>query len=390
MKTAAGAAAESAARPRVSVEAVIDDLRRLRTGYGIAQRIDRASRLRQLEVFNDEPQECVSIFWRCVDELGTVAQLSPPSPSPGRLPPSGREWQRLLGVLFNRPQERVQYTDRLRTASTNVPADYPGVSSYYQVTTTTSSRWSTVSDDAVVVLARWLVGDMAHSALASAAAPVDPALSATSASLVVSTSQIQYSRLIVAHEHGAARIDRIPKRLSVLFKSEAAIAEIAAQRFGPGSSQVDAYVEEHAERKAQFFRQLQGGLRCREIYSMKELSGYLTSGFHGQTVRLDRVHLTSNVQNWLACLDQFPGYMVALTSEAIPFKYEIVNGQTVVIHEAVGGNDRDRLNALFITSATVGRQYLQDFDLIWDRTDIAFRKPNIIANWIDNLMKETP
>ncbi|MHD0307466.1 hypothetical protein [Rhodococcus erythropolis] len=375
-----------------SIDAIIGDLLKLRQGRGLAdaERIKRAAHLQSLSTFDGPPHQQIQTFWQHVDSLEHVAEMVAPQTIEGRTPPPGREWHQLLETIFNREGARLTYIDRIRQVSPDLPRDFPHLSRYYQVTSATSSRWGAVATDAVRVLARSMLASAPIPNFVGTATPVsDPLPSATSSSVVLSVSAIHYSRLIVAHEHDAARIDRIPKRLSVLFKSETAVADIAEQRFGPGSNQIDAYIAEHRERKAQFVAQLAGGLHCREIYSKKELRSYLTSGAHGQTVRLKREHLYVNVLNWLDCLQKNRGYMVALTDEAVPLKYEVINGQTVVLHEAVGGNDRDRLNAIFITSVATGRQFLHDFDLIWDRTEANSRKTDNVVEWVNKLLEET-
>lgn len=339
-------------------------------------------------MFSVEPDLRPGIFWRYVDTLREVSEIPVPNGAVGRTPPSGRDWHKLLETIFNRHSSAYVLTDRVHKIWKDIRQDFPGLSSYYGVTSPTSSRWNDVAVDAVEVLARWMVGE-SPMPLRADTDPVAGVPDASQASVVVCTSAIHYSRLIVALEHGASRIDRIPKRLSVLFKSEAAVEEIAEQRFGPGSSQVDAYVQEHRERKSQFFEQLDNGLRCREIYSKKELQAYLRSGTHGQTVKLERTHLLANVKSWLDCLTNYSGYLVALTDETVPFKYQVVNGTTVILHEAVSGNDRDRLNAMCITSVPAGREFLADFDRIWDRTDSEFRKAENIVKWVHQLISET-
>lgn len=390
----AGLPAHAAASP-TSIDVILRDLLRLRLGPGLGDlsRLRGAENLAALPVFEGTFEQQGIVFWQIVDTMRDVGEFAPSTHRPGRLPPSGREWHRLLEVIFNRAGTSEGYVKRLRNISSNLPQDFPVLSSYYGVTTSTSSRMTEAATDAVQILARWIVSKISSSMpreqiSAQSSVSQNPTLSATGASVVVSTSAIQYSYLIVAHEHGASRIDRIPKRLSVLFKSEDAVVDIAEQRFGPGSSQVDAYVREHRERKDQFYAQLSSGLVCREIYTKDELKSYFSTGLHGRLVHLAKEHIEANLTNWLNCLERYSGYMVALTDEAVPLKYEVINRQTVVIHEAIGGNDRDRLNAIFITSVGAGQYFQNDFDLIWDRTPIAFRKTENIVNWTRDLIME--
>lgn len=391
--SAAVAVAGTPAPP--TVDAIMRDLHRLKNGRGAAdvRRFREAHSLALIPGFQSTPDDRAKTFWSYVDTIRDAVEMAPPTQRPGRTAPPGREWHRLLETIFNRSCVTGDYTKRLRSVSSQLPVDFPVLSTYYGVTSATSSRMSEAATDAVHLLARWIAVRGSIDPLdPPSEAPADPVHTrggstaiATAASVAISTSSIQYSQLIVAHEHAATQIDRIPKRLSVLFKSEEAVVDIAEQRFGPGSSQIDAYVREHRERKSQFYSQLSDGLRCREIYAIPELKAYLATGAHGRSVHLDREHVQANVANWLECLERYPDYIVALTEEAVPFKYEVINAQTVVIHQAIGGNDRDRLNAIFLTGIAAGRLFQNDFDLIWDRTPIEYRQSQNVITWASNV-----
>jgi hypothetical protein len=207
-------------------------------------------------------------------------------------------------------------------------------------------------------------------------------------SVYVSRSPQQYRNLIIEAEHSAKRIDRIPKRLSVLFKSGATIRFIAEQRFGEGSSNIEHYIEEHEERATQFYTNLRRGMRCRELYSMRDLIEYFRSGKHGDSVILAKGHLRDNLARWIDTIKLYPNYQVAITKERLPIKYEVINGEVVVIHEAIGRNDRGRLNALAVESRHAAREFIEDFDLIWDRIPAKDRRRDAILEWIEANLAE--
>lgn len=207
--------------------------------------------------------------------------------------------------------------------------------------------------------------------------------------VLVSKSAIKYRGLIVALESDAREIERIPKRLSVLFKSENAIASIAIQRFGRGSSLIKHYVEEHEDRRNSFFANLDKGMICREIYSPDELRKYLLTGQHGQGVTLGSDELLQNLDTWETCISNYPNYIVALCSERIPFKYEIIDHRYVIFHETIGGNDRDRLNAIAIDDVSIASTFHDDFDTVWDRINPENRSLNATLAFISNIRNVT-
>ncbi|HMN40405.1 MAG TPA: hypothetical protein PKE29_06130 [Phycisphaerales bacterium] len=203
---------------------------------------------------------------------------------------------------------------------------------------------------------------------------------------LVSRSPAAYRDLIGELEAAAQRIDSFPKRLSVVFKSDRAITQIATQRFGRGSAMIEPYVEEHMLRRKTFYGNLARGAVVREIYAAEDLREYLLRGHHGKGVELDRQDLAESVRLWRECMEAYPdNYLVAFTSERIPFKYEVVDSHAVVMHEAISGNDRDRLNAFAIVNAEIAGAFSRDFELVWERTPAADRSLDRTLGFIADL-----
>jgi len=202
----------------------------------------------------------------------------------------------------------------------------------------------------------------------------------------VSRSPAAYRDLIGELEASARRIDSFPKRLSVVFKSNQAITQIATQRFGRGSSMIEPYIEEHMLRRKSFHENLERGAIVREIYVADDLRAYLLRGHHGKGVELDKQDLSESVNLWRECIEAYPhNYLVAFTTERIPFKYEVVDSRAVVMHEAISGNDRDRLNAFAIVNDEVARAFARDFELVWERTPAPNRSLDHILAFITEL-----
>ncbi len=216
----------------------------------------------------------------------------------------------------------------------------------------------------------------------------EPTLQSLSASLTVSTSPSEYKTLILTLEREAQRISRLPKRISTIFKSDSAVVELAMKRFGEGSSNIEHYVEEHLERKKMLFASLEEGLVLREIYSLEELTSYYQKGIHGFHIRMSDDSISQTFANWINAIEQFDHYHVALTSEPLPLKYEVINDIFVVMHEVVGQADAHRVNAISIESMQVAQKFQSDFDLIWERTAKDFRDKNFVLDTIKELISE--
>jgi hypothetical protein len=206
----------------------------------------------------------------------------------------------------------------------------------------------------------------------------------------VTSSPREYKDRILNVEADASTIDRIPKRISVVFKDERTVIEIAEQRFGEGSSSIEHYVTEHRQRREQFLSALvEGRLRCREIYNKAELLAYVSTRRHGKTVDLSLSAMGRTIKDWVDAIDSHQHYFVGLTDDPLPFKYQIVNGLTVSMHEAIGTADSHRLNGLLITSGAVAQKFQQDFEVVWDRIAPSERTRASVVAWLrSNLLPE--
>ncbi|MFD4636575.1 hypothetical protein ACFWN2_04620 [Lentzea sp. NPDC058436] len=201
--------------------------------------------------------------------------------------------------------------------------------------------------------------------------------------ILTASSPKDYRERIVPAEAGATTVERLPKRLSVIFKSESTVRSIAEQRFGPASKSVVEYVNEHNARRAEFFAALARGMTCREIYNEAELLTYVASRRHSSKVKLSTDDMSDTVRRWREALTLHENYVVGITTDPLPLKYELIDGRLVVMHEAIGVADAHRLNAIFIHSATVGASFTHDFDTIWDRIPPDRRSRTHVLNFID-------
>jgi hypothetical protein len=200
--------------------------------------------------------------------------------------------------------------------------------------------------------------------------------------LILTTSPKEYKDLILSVEASATRIDRLPKRISTIFKDEDVVREIAIKRFVRVSPNIDHYVLEHTQRRELVYSGLRTGLVIREIYNWDELLQYCLSGMHGLNVSIERSSIVRTIENWLTLLENAEGYHVALTDDPLPFKYEVIDDRLVVLHEAVGRADSHRLNAICVSSTQAAAKFLQDFEIIWERIPAEKRTGEVVADLI--------
>jgi hypothetical protein len=201
-------------------------------------------------------------------------------------------------------------------------------------------------------------------------------------------SPAQYKELVLTLEGEATRIDRLPKRIFVVFKSPEIIRSIAEQRYGIGSNHVGHYVQEHHERSAKFFSALGRGMVCREIYNKSEVITYVQSRKHGRNVTLTNAQIEETLVRWRDAILSQPHYLVGLTDDRLPFKYELIDGTHFIMHEAIGQNDEGRMNAFCITGVEFCKKPISDFEIIWNSIPRASREPKNVAKWIEKVLRE--
>ncbi len=209
------------------------------------------------------------------------------------------------------------------------------------------------------------------------------------ADIRLSMSPKDYKDLILKMENGSKEILLLSKRLTVMFKSEEMIKEMAKRRFGEGSPHIEAYIDEHTRRKNSFFSALARGCKIYEIHNKVELEKYLQERLHVGIGQMGYEHIIQMVENWKRTMLEYPEqYFVALTEESIPFKYELVNSEWMVIHESVGAQSDQRMNALFINSKEIVEDVRKDFFAIWERTSVADKDKRKVIACVDKMIEE--
>ena len=201
-------------------------------------------------------------------------------------------------------------------------------------------------------------------------------------------SPADYKEMILTLESEAIRIDRLPKRLFVVFKSTEMVRFIAEQRYGTGSTHVTHYIEEHHERAAKFFTALGRGMVCREIYNKSEIISYIQGRKHGRNIILTSEQMEETVVRWRDAINSQQNYMVGLTDAPLPFKYELIDGTHFVMHEAIGHSDEGRMNAFCVSGTEFCKKPISDFEIIWNSIPAESRKRKNVVNWIDKVLRE--
>lgn len=203
-------------------------------------------------------------------------------------------------------------------------------------------------------------------------------------SMTVSMSPNDYKELILDAEKGAKTIWLMPKRIHVMFKSQAFIHYIAENRFGVGSTYIQAYENEHIVRKATLYQGLNNGLVIHELHNKNELISYITRKTHNGIENIEKEYFVEMLNEWKRVLEQFPNnYFVRLTDENVPLKYELIDSKKMVMHESVGKNSKDRLNAIFVENPMIVKKISGDFLQIWERVPSDYRNNNLIIKFID-------
>lgn len=209
----------------------------------------------------------------------------------------------------------------------------------------------------------------------------------TKASIKISMSPNDYKELILDAERDARTIWLMPKRIHVMFKTQAFIHYLAEKRFGVGSEYIQAYEDEHIDRKAALYRSLNNGMVMHELHNKNDLISYIKKKTHPGVDNIEKQHFIDMFNEWKRVLNQFPSsYCVRLTEENIPLKYELIDNKKMVIHESVGSDSRDRLNAIMIENQTIVKRISNDFLQIWERVPANHRNNSSVVDYIDTIL----
>jgi len=200
----------------------------------------------------------------------------------------------------------------------------------------------------------------------------------------ISMSPNDYKELILAAEKNAKTIWLMPKRIHVMFKSNSFIQYLAEKRFGCGSEYINAYINEHNTRKAALYTGLNNGLVIHELHNKKDLISYIKKKSHNGVGEIENEYFVEMLTEWKRVLKQFPSnYYVRLTDENIPLKYEIIDNKKMVMHESVGLDSRDRLNAILIDNQLIVSKIGNDFSQVWERVKPNYRNNQDVIDFID-------
>lgn len=207
------------------------------------------------------------------------------------------------------------------------------------------------------------------------------------ASIEISMSPNDYKELILSAEKDAQVIWFMPKRIHVMFKSEAYIHYLAERRFGRGSEYIQAYENEHIERKAGLYRGLNNGMIIRELHNKSDLISYIRKRSHPGVENVEKQYFREMLIEWKRVLTSFPhNYFTRLTDENIPLKYELIDSKAMVIHESVGSDSKDRLNAILIENPVIVRKISNDFSQVWERVPQNERNNQSVVEFIDQVL----
>lgn len=207
----------------------------------------------------------------------------------------------------------------------------------------------------------------------------------TKATIEISMSPKDYKELILAAENGAKNIWFMPKRIHVMFKSQEFIHYLAEKRFGVGSEYIQDYENEHTARKAALYQGLNNGMIIHELHNKNDLTLYVKEKAHNGVNNIEKKYFIEMLNEWKRIMNQFANsYCVRLTEEYIPLKYEIIDGKKMVMHESVGSNSMDRLNAIFIENPIIVKKISNDFLQVWEKVNHNCRSNQSVIDFIDN------
>jgi hypothetical protein len=196
-----------------------------------------------------------------------------------------------------------------------------------------------------------------------------------------------YHRAIVQLEEQGSEFCFVQYRIAPYFLPEAAVEHVASLRFGAGSPLKEKYIEAQRKRRDAFNHLIARGARVREIYPRSRLVSYIKTGTHlGEMWPLTPDQMVELLSGWRHAIASFPNYTVAIADESVPMKYHLIDEKAVILHEPIGRGDSHRLNSVFILNETIGARFSEDFEMVWDLIEPAWRDSEKIVSWIDTTL----
>lgn len=203
--------------------------------------------------------------------------------------------------------------------------------------------------------------------------------------VAISLSTDDYRSMINLAEKSAKKIRILPKRENVVFKSDEFVKYIASIRHGVGSDSYNNYINEHETRKNTFYLALNKGTFIQELHNKDDLKNYIRTGSHeglGNQEISEKDYLRNMLEAWITAISNYPNnYYVRLTDIRIPIKYEVIDDNKFIIHEAIGGNSNNRFNAIMIDNKEAANRIVADFNNLWEGASV--RECSEVIEWIN-------
>jgi hypothetical protein len=206
---------------------------------------------------------------------------------------------------------------------------------------------------------------------------------ATAVYALVNLSVSDYRTAVAAAEQSGVDFRYIQRRIAPYFNTDSMLRAIAQQRFGAGNQEGQEYVAAHRQRREAFFAMLEKGARYREIFPRAAILQYVRTGTHAEDMwPLTPATVVDLLNNWRDALLNYPNYHVAISDEALPIKYHVIDENLLIIHEPVGRGDTIRFNSFFTFGESVAKPVAEDFDLVWSLIDPLWRDREHLNSWI--------
>lgn len=216
------------------------------------------------------------------------------------------------------------------------------------------------------------------------------------AGIIVFNSNKDYNDNINPLEENAKEIITLTKRINIVFKPDKLIHEIAEQRFGHDSFELErknnyeVYVNAHKVRKRAFFDYLDSGKTYYEIYCASDLIKYIETFYHNGTENLDKKYLKEEIEIWMETIKKYDNYHVIICyteGVVIPIKYKIYDRKFVVIHDSVGKHPQNRVNSFMISDPIAVEKFVKDFEVLWNLSNSQNQTNELVCKWIkENLI----
>lgn len=173
----------------------------------------------------------------------------------------------------------------------------------------------------------------------------------------------------------------VSRYLTALVKPEALIETLAEEKYSAEEEKKRHYIEKAKERTRQLLSQLEKGYEVRDIYEKSGLEEYILMRRRKDRVNIPAFEIKQRIDMLIDLLQRYDNYKVGLTSERIPFIYEIKADKIVTVDSDIS-KERGDYCGMYFASKGIVREFKNEFNRMWSNIAPEDKTKEQVIGWL--------